>query len=365
MLVLAACADPEPPRERLARPEPAPREQAPSEEDALEPPPPSSWPASVDSLLQSVDAFESVDACREDLRARTPTSVAEGLSDLAYEGFFDDVCRALDAVKRGAPEDCDALAASSARSGCRTRIALLHGRASACPAARVMDGPDPLCVAWAVRNADLCTAVAPPEDVVCRAVIAGDERACRSLRRGDRERCGAQVRRYAGALGDERTESPAAREPAVFRLEVGEGADMEILERAVLARGVRAAARGCRYSVALASRHGELALGTNDPTFQLELTSAATEPPIDLPLGAIDAVLSLRTPARGALDSIAGATGRVRIERFDPALGGAFSGTIEGTLAQGETELPVRGRFSTFFRDVEALPDHCAPATQD
>lgn len=355
VLLLVACGEeralPPPP----ARPDPIPA----ALEAELDPPPPSSWPTHVDTLAGSLEAFTTVEACQQDLRERTATAVAEGLADLGYDGFFADTCAALDAVRRGSVEDCDALSVSSARGGCRTRVALVHARPEACPPSRVIDGPDPICVAWARRNPDLCAAVAAPDDVRCRAVLADDAQPCRRLRGGDRQRCEAQVRRYASALGDARSESPAARAPAVYRLEVGE----RTIERDVLARGVRAEVEGCRYEIALESPHGALSLpvapGAFEPTFQLTLSIASFEAPIELALGALEAVLSVALPEHGTLSSIAG-SGVVRVERFEREVGGALEGTIDGTLVHDGEEIRVRGRFTTFLRDIGPLPDHCA-----
>ncbi|MCZ7684703.1 MAG: hypothetical protein M5U28_40385 [Sandaracinaceae bacterium] len=214
-------------------------------EDDLEPAPSSTWPAEVQSLADQVASFTTVEACLEQLRARTPTAVAEGLADLAYDGFFDDVCRALEAVKTGSVEQCDALAISTARAGCRRRLAVVHGRPSACPGDRVVPGREAVCVAWAARDPGLCRASG--EEARCRAVLAGDDDACRGLRPGDRERCRAHVRRYASALGEERGESPATDAPRVMTLEVREGDAAPItIRRDVLDRGVRLVPAGVR-----------------------------------------------------------------------------------------------------------------------
>jgi hypothetical protein len=354
-LLLACGEDPRPLR-APARPVSEVEQQI---EEELEAPPPSSWPTRIDTLRESVEALTTVDACQAELRDHTATAVAEGLADIGYDGFFEDTCRALDAVRRGSIDDCDTLTISAARAGCRTRLALLHGRPAACPDARVIDGPDPLCVAWARRNADLCRAVAPPDDVRCRAVIAGEEGECAPLRAGDRQRCEAQVRRYASALGEERNESPAAREAAIFHLEAG----AHTIDRDVLARGVRAEVRGCLHQIVLASPHGEpawpLVPGDFRPSFMLTISVPPAELPMNLRLGALEALITVALPEHATLTSAGGATGRVHLERFEPEVGGAVSGTIEGTLTHQGAEIPLEGRFSTFLRDFDPLPDAC------
>jgi hypothetical protein len=331
------------------------------EEAELEAAPSAAWPTEVRGLREELDAFTTADACVTALRERTATAVAEGLSDLGYDGFFDDLCRGLAAVKAGSEEGCDALAISTARAGCRRRLAIIHARPAACPADRVTPGREPTCVAWASRSPDLCRA--SDASAQCRAVLDGGEEACARLRAGDRERCRAHVRRYASALGEERVESAAAAAPSVFTLTVGE----QTLERDVLDRGVRAVPSGCELAIALANPLGELSIpiGTVEPTFHLELAiPPGREPPIELALGPSEAVLSVATPEHGGLTSIAGATGTVTLDRLELRRGGALSGTIDGTLRRGDGELPVSGRFATFIRDLEPLPSHCAAVTE-
>lgn len=364
-LALAACSStPEPPAEP---PSPGSREELEAAQDELEPPPSSAWPAEVQGLAEQVASFTTVDACLEQLRARTPTAVAEGLADLAYDGFFDDVCRALEAVKTGALEQCDALAISTARAGCRRRLAAVHGLPSACPEDRVVPGREAVCVAWAARDPGLCRASA--EEARCRAVLEGDDRSCRALRPGDRERCRAHVRRYASALGEERAESPATEAPRLMTLELREGgASPIVIRRDVLERGVRLVPRGCGYAVALGHPLGEVAplvgLRPEEASFHLELAVPPGRPvPVELALGATEAVLSVTTPAHGGVTSISGARGSARLTSFEPRLGGAIAGSFEGTLRHGAGELAVSGRFATFVRDLEPLPERCASET--
>lgn len=338
-------------------------EPAPILEHEDEPSPSAAWPTEVESLREAVDAFGSVEDCLASLRAGTPTAVAEGIADLAYDGFFDDVCRAMAAVKEGSVEGCDGLVISSARAGCRRRLALVHGRPEVCPEDRTIPGREALCVAWAARDRALCRASA--EQARCRAVLEGDARACERLRGGDRERCRASVRRYHASVG-ETEDSPAARAPAVLTLEVRElGEDPITIERDVLARGVRLVPQGCRWAVALANPRGEPSLGLvfdAEPRFHLELAVAAdVEPGATLALGGDEAVLSLFTPSLGPLTSISGAEGHVRLERFEPRLGGAIVGRVTGSLRHGTRRVSVRGRFATFVRDLDRLPERCTP----
>jgi len=173
------------------------------------------------------------------------------------------------------------------------------------------------------------------------------------------------VRRYASALGDTRHDAPAVERPAVDSLEVSVSGDApRRLTRDALDRGVRLVVEGCRYRVALASPMGESPLPTGpgrfEPRFSLELSVPAPhEGEIELPLNASDAVLSLALPEVGGVTSVAGADGAVRITTFEPRLGGALEGTVRGTLRRGQSDLSVEGRFATFVRDLDPLPERC------
>lgn len=363
LLLVTACSEAEAP----PRPPPTPAPTRPAIEAPDEPPPPSaSWPSDVEGLRASVDAFTTVEACLASLQAETPTAVAEAVADLAYDGFFDEVCESLAAVKAGDAEACDALGPSTTRAGCRRRLALLHGRPAACPEDRVDEGREPECVAWAARDASLCRAAPVSARGRCEAVLSGDVARCARLRGGDRVRCEAAVRRYADALGEERQRSPAAEEEAVFQLTATEeGHDAVTVERDALDRGVTLSPRACRWAVRLMRPTGELPAplspGAFAPTFFLELAVPPGDArPITLPLNASDAVLSLALPRHGGLTSVSGAEGSLQLDAFEPRRGGAITGSFSGTLRRGDATIRIEGRISTFVRDLEPMPARCA-----
>ena len=364
-LLVSACSEevPQPPPDE--RTEPPPRVVAEAQGE-LPPAPSAAWPDDITDLASSVESFESVEACLAELRARTPTPVAEGLADLAYDGFFDDVCHGMLALKERSAERCDALEVSSVRAGCRRRLALLAGRPELCPRDRVLRGREPTCVAWAARDPGLCRAASELDRVTCHAVLLRSEERCSSADGGDRERCRALVRRYAGALGEEET-GTARGEQSVFQFTIREeGAEPLEVERSVLARGVRLEARGCRYRVELADELDGLPPFGQRPeaSVALELTFAQGDLPIEIPLGGTDAVLRVRHPSRGALSSIltgapsAGAS-TVTLERFEPRFGGALAGRARATLSDAGASIVVEGRFVTFVRDLEPLEGAC------
>ncbi len=351
LLLLAACEEPTPP----APPPPA-AEAAAEMQDLLPPPPPSAWPDDVASLRDAIEGFTTIDACLGALRARTPTEVAEGVTDLGYDAFFADVCASMRAVREGSVEACDALEVSSARRGCRRRLALFHGEPRACPEDPVVPGREAVCVAWAARDPDLCRAASPAERARCAAVLSGDATRCGDARGGDRARCEAEIERYGAALGDDRRESPAARAEGEVSVTVD---DVAIPSREA-ARGVRLVPRGCRMELVLASALGAASVGRDEPSVSLELSIPAhLELPARLPLAASDALLGVVTPRRGTLSSASGARGHVVLTAYEERLGGAIEGTIEGELSELTERVPVRGRFSTFVRDLDPLDGAC------
>ncbi len=360
-LVLGACEEPPP---IVGQSTPTTPEGPRIDDPSIEPPS-STWPAEVGGLDEELARFSTVDDCRARLRARTPTLVSEGIAELRYDAFFDDVCRSLAAVSEGSVEGCDALSTSALREGCRRRLALSLGRPELCPDGRLVEGRDPVCVAWAARAPELCAAASLADAPRCRAVLAGDAEGCARLRGGDRGRCEAEVARYAGALGDERaaTRLPAPRMELELR---AAGAEPERIERDALSRGVRLAPEGCRWRVALQRPQGErelrLGLGRPEASFHLELVvpTGALVPAV-IPLGPGGATLTVTSRERGRLSSVSGAQGEVTLSRFEPTLGGAVEGTLEGTLRAGGEAIRLRGRFASFVRDLDP-PDPACPA---
>ena len=349
--------------DRSAPPEPTtrPAPEAAADDD-VRATPTSSWPEDVEGLREAVDAFTTEDACRAGLRASTPTAVAEGLDDLRYDSFFDDVCAGLAAVKVGSVAGCDAIVPSATRAGCRRRLALLHARPDACPEDRVIEGREPVCVAWASRAPGLCPAASPPDRPRCRAVLSGEPEGCDRLPGGDAARCRAEVARYATALGSDRVDVPAVE--ARMRLTVtGEGG-RETLERDVLARGVVLRADGCARAIAFERPGGEPSIRLASPqgSFRLEIrVPPAPELPLELAIGTPAAVLSVVSPTRGELTSISGARGTVTLTAFGAERGALVSARIRGVLREGMEDVRVEGEVTSFVRDLDPL-DGCVAA---
>ncbi|UJR82435.1 hypothetical protein [Sandaracinus amylolyticus] len=364
LLACAACSDPAPAPEPIA---PAP--SAPSDAEETPAPLPASWPTDVEDLSTAIEHFESVAECLANLRAHTPTLAAEALGDLGYDAFFDDACRALDAVHRRDAAACDALSVSTARRGCRRRLAMIAGDPTVCPEDLAIEGREPRCVAWAARDPSLCDAEAIADRATCVAVLAGEASRCPPR---DRARCEAWVRRYARALGTERV-SREAREPAELHLDVTRvlpppasgGAPVTQAPIAIdlpqLARGVRLRADGCTHRVMLDERGAPDVLSTTRAGLraELDLPSDATLP-LERAIGPLGASIEVAVPRVGRAG---GGEGTFTITTLDRTLGGAFAGTFHAELPLAPGALRVEGRFRTFVRDLDALPSHCPGGT--
>ncbi|MAQ19340.1 MAG: hypothetical protein CMN30_31635 [Sandaracinus sp.] len=345
---LAGCPDEatdpaeEPPGpERASREDEAPPDEA---------PPASPWPADVRSLHESLEHFESVDACVAGLRPGLAVEVAELFADLQYVDALHEVCRGLDAVKRGDPETCDGLTSSVVARQCRTRLATYHGTPEACPSDRTTAGArDPLCLAWATRNAGLCDAAPAHLQGRCLAVATGEPGRCRR----DRERatCEALVAR----LGDRvNADPPADREPAAFTLDGELRGDALALATGAaeeLAHGIVVRVDGCGHVVRLESGRPHRATDSS-VALTLEIGWTGEDPPTlgtgsEVALGVVGTTYALR--------------GTVDLEGVPETLGDPLEGTFRGTFTRDATDHEVTGTFRTFIRDREPLPARCAP----
>jgi hypothetical protein len=364
-VMLAACSEDSP--AAVAR---ASDPQAPAGPDE---PDPSSWPADVRGLDDSLEAL-APDGCVEALRSEMPVDVAEALGDIGYDTIYQDVCAGLEAVRTGSAASCDELTATPLQRGCRTRVALRSGEPAHCPPGVAHGGRDPVCVAWAARDPGLCRA-SRTEREHCEAVLAGDEARCPAH---ERARCEAAVQRYAQTIAGERHESDAAAVEPTFELHATataagasaaqgrEGREPVVVRRRDVVHGVvLAPAIGqCAHTLSLGAP-GDEAPGVHafldrDPSASLALTlPVGAAPPFDVPMGLDGARLRVSLPGVGVGDSTIGARGRVTVEALDRTRGGAVTLSIDADLPLTPGRLLVRGTIRTFVRDLDP-PDACA-----
>ena len=343
---------------------PAPlQDQIEQAEATLPPPPPSAWPTEVLALREALERYVDNDTCIASLRGRTPTEVSEGIADLGYDAFFQDVCASMHAIREASVAGCDALSVSSAQRGCRRRLALFHGRPDACPTDRVEPGREPVCIAWALRDEDLCAAASRVDRARCRAVLRRDPELCSRERGGDRGRCEAEIRRYGSALGEQRRQSPAARARRRFEATLvpeDSSSATETVTVDVLQRGVRLTNEGCRTVVQLADPLGPAVIHRPASALSLRfLVPLELELPFEIRFGVVDGTLQVRTAALGSLHSDLRSDGAVHLTAFERQRGGAVAGTFTATMQRGTETVRVRGRFETFVRDLELVDAAC------
>ena len=370
-------------------PEVAALEAAALAAEAEEPAPPSLWPEAPLPLASDLARAETLGACAARIRGSLTGDVAESIEAFGYDRFVEDVCGGLAAVRTGDIAACDGLSVSSARNSCRRRLALVHGRPDACPDDASVSGREPVCLAWAARDAGLCRGAAIGERERCEAVLSGDARRCRALPPELRARCTAEVSRYGAALGRERATSAARDVEVRLALTVtvdvddpparatepdagGAESDAAVAEPVVLAfaeptleRGVVVArcADGLRARIGDARRHSSALRLDGPPEAELLLRwpSEAPSGPVRISATEHDAALRLRIPHASDATSDPGGRGEVTLEAHGATRGALLAGTVALTMPMPGGRGRVTGSFRTFVRDVlDADADECA-----
>jgi len=341
---------------------------------------PAVWPDAPRPIADDLSRAETQAACVARVQTSLSTEVAESIAGLGYDRFVADLCGGLAAVRSGDVAACDALSVSSARVGCRRRLALVHARPDACPSDPSVRGREPVCLAWAARDAGLCRGAAFGDRARCEAVLAGEPARCRTLPAEPRARCLAELARYGAALGRDRTRS-AARDVEVqlaLTLTVTpSGAARDVpdasseppapiaISKPNLERGVVIArcSDGLRAYVGDASRHGA-PLRLDAPAeaeLLLRWPTDAEAGPLRISAAAHDAALRLRTAhATDATNEVDGG-GEVTLDAHDATRGARFSGNVALMLTLPAGRARVTGTFRTFVRDLlDADSDECA-----
>ena len=320
-----------------------------------EQPAPSPWPTDVRSFRASVEAFENVEGCVEGMRGSVPVEVGELLSDLGYENALGEICRGLEAAKLGEPERCDEAISSAVARSCRVRVATLHGQPEACPPALGVDeGRDPLCLAWASRDAGLCDGAPLHSRGRCRAVATGDPAPCRDrLVERSPAACRALVARLGDLVGADAPDERPEAELVLLRQGDSREATLALPPNAArdLERGVVLGVQGCRHR-ALIRQPQPMRRDAETVVLALELlwggdAAPSLGPGSEIELGPVGTGYALR--------------GELALDEGAAVPGAPLSGTFEGTFTRDGTEHPVSGRFRTFVRDLAPLPERCAP----
>ena len=355
MLVLACdeLLKKEPPREPPAESSSAdPRANLPEANPAESASP---WPEDVVSLRQSLEAFDTVEGCREALRRRVPSELAEILADLSYDDALGEACRAIDAVKRNDPAACDTLVGGAVGRACRIRLATFHEVPEACPDAVGAAGRDAMCLAWATRDAALCDGAPRHLRARCVAVATDDERLCRSSAERAPVACAALVSRL-GDLVD--VQGPPRRDPRSLRA-AGEAPEAvavnadDAVERGVFLQAVEGR---CAYRWHVAPEPSSwIGPSRGSDTETATLTFAAT----------IDAEGHLELTSESELNlGVVGTPypleGSATLEKFSLERGGALEGTVAATFHRDGRPRTVQITFASFVRDMQPLPERCS-----
>ncbi len=348
----------EPPEPELpARPLPSePRQEA---------PPPTAWPEQIDPLDQSLGQLGEGAECVAKLRERIPVELAEALADIGYVRVVDDVCAGIAAERARSGEACDALSVSAVQRGCRRRVALLAANPDLCPRDALGSGRDPVCLAWARRDASLCRAANGTDRPRCEAVLSGDADRCDAIPLEDqRAVCRAEIARYHASLGEERTASDAplrAASALTYVVERGDERSDPLPIAIDLERGVHLAAEQCVYRVVFGSAE-RIATRTvrpdGDPECAFQAVIARSNAPLTAPIDAASARIVV--PAEGTAQG--SAIGSIRVTAIAYERGAPFAADVQLTMPLVGATAVVSGTLRTFVRDLDPLGPECAAA---
>lgn len=351
---------------RPSRPERPARPERPEEGEPHEAPlPGSAWPTETESLKDDVDREETDEECRTRIRNNLPSAVAESIADFGYDSFVDEVCTGLRALRDRSVETCDTLSVSTAKRGCRTRLALLAALPNVCPDDPVAPGRDPVCLAWAQRDRGACVAAEPRDIARCRAVIDNRAEECEEAPATERNRCRAEVARYGTAIPSTHHESGVDRVRTEFHVEL-DWLDSEVpsrtVDRNVLDRGIvlHVCGDGVRFTLhepvrvdlstaSILATSPLLSLSLRVPELRAEATT--------IPIESNVAVFRFSIPREGDASSVVGGRGTVHLdparrERYAP-----ISGNFDVELTMSPSRVRAQGRFRTYVRDIITQDD--------
>jgi len=324
-----------------------------------------SWPTQVGNLKQSIASFRSLSQCRRDVQNKLLPEVAEALSDLRYDAFIEDVCKGLLALKTGSLEACKGLSVSAAQDGCMRRLALLKGNPAACPQARLVEGRDPLCLAWATRRLALCNSLGSQEQVLCRAVLRHAKADCNRLEGAAAAHCRVLTKRYGPLLEDviqdEQQETHQLKVDGKWPQTTGREFHSK---DTTVERGVHLKAVGCKYRVELGDTRvlsvADFGQIKYSPRTRLHFAVDPQQPaPQRQRFAPPDAGVKVAVSPTEEYASLDATAGFIELQTFTPQRGAKVAGKFEATLSQVGQILKIEGQFSTFVRDLDALPTYC------
>ena len=349
-----ACDRQSPPKEPPLPPKPAqPAIEARLQDDlrklsleaGIEPPSP---PPPSGSLLDEIEAFDSLDACTERLASVDPL-LGDALDALGYESLVRDACRLLEALATRDPKRCAPILAGPLRARCEADVATLVGNPEICPQSSA--GRDPLCLARAHRDARYCSALSHAEKTSCEAIVSGNPSLC-----NEDAHCRRQIARWAPFFESPVESTPFAAELFV-EVENADGSVVDFDLGDLSAKGAVVRKTKGRYEISLGTKPVGAVVKAAEPSmpigfflFKLPLHSKDVG---SLPLDPLEARFELLVPGFGLLTSAGGqAKGAFHLTRFSPEPGGEIAFELEAKVADAGRVLPLRAKVRTFVRDL-------------
>ncbi len=325
-----------------------------------------------ESLEKTVSRYRSIPDCVLQVRKSLLPEVWEGIADLEYHSFEQDICRGLFALKNQSAQGCLGLSTTTAVNGCLRRLALLTHNAVHCPKDAFVGGKDVLCLAWASGNLQLCEGASlSAQRTRCRAVLRNATTTCYALGGIEREKCAAEVTRYGALVAKADKSDEALTTRYVLKgkyqlLREREAKHFEI-EEAQVAQGLYLRAEGCRYVLELGDVQ-DLALSSTTlfgkQRATAHLRAYLTQPmqvPAKVPFDPAHVLLEIKFPGHAVASSIVHGSGHLEVLAFEPKQGGKFNAKIQGQIKAEQMVIDVSGELNSFVRDLDHLAKHCHP----
>lgn len=290
--------------------------------------------------------------------------MTEALEELGYADFAEDLCTSDEALRARDVGRCEALASTVMREACVRRVAVLAHAPDLCPRIEARGGREPLCLAWAARDARLCELAPRPLTARCLAVLRDDPRLCRRPTELDRGRCESLVRRYASATsGGSRPSRALVASQVELRARVEPGTQRPIVFDAMREPAIDVRAEGCdlRARFTLTSAHTPDSLLPVTAEISLRLPRAPRLPLALAPGSALEVeVVGLRTER---VDARIGASGALRLDALTLERAGSLRATVDLVLQASSERIRLEGTLELPIRDLDPAPAQCAGPT--
>ena len=323
--------------------------------------PTSPWPDAPEELRTELATAETPEQCKKRLQTSMSATIAEGVEQLGYEGFVDDLCGSLAALREHSIERCNALSVSSARRNCARRLAIADAKPDLCPTDLTAPGREPICLAWAERNRDLCRGAEPKDVVRCKAVLDGKLESCTNPDERNPSLCRAEVRRYGSIFGSERERaeftSTTQTHFALHAVTQSHPSREVDFTRTTLERGVVLYHCTGRDFIALGEATRlpleNVAMLLEAPVVELAFAAPShSEAPFTISTALVESWLGIASPHEPIATSEEEPSGEIKITKWPSKRGDLLIGQITGYVRGHGERAQVTGDFQTYLRDV-------------